>query len=118
MKLVMLTYLEGDEKCVERLLGELEVPMFSRLAVEGHERASSAGWYGSGSVAPYRSELIFVFVDEELAEEILQKVEACTGVEDPKHPIRAFALDVAAAAACGCTASGVTMVPKRPDEPR
>ena len=102
MKLVMLTYLEGDEKCVERLLTELEVPTFSRLPVEGHERAATAGWYGSGAVSPYRSEVIFVFADDGLAAAILDGVESCTGVEDPKHPIRAFALEVAGAAACGC----------------
>jgi len=108
MKLVMLTYLEGDEKCVERLLTALEVPTFSRLAVEGHERAASAGWYGSGAVAPYRSEVIFVFASDALAAAILDGVQACTGVEDPKHPIRAFALEVAGAAACGCDASTPT----------
>jgi hypothetical protein len=104
MKLIMLTYLEGDEKCVERLLTGLEVPMFSRLAVEGHERDGAAGWYGAGSVAPYRSEVIFVFASDALAETILESVRECTGVEDPKHPIRAFALEVESAAACGCEA--------------
>jgi len=104
MKLVILTYLEGDEKCVERLLTQLEVPTFSRLPVEGHERAAAVGWYGSGAVAPYRSEVIFVFAEDSLADAILDAVRECTGVEDPKHPIRAFAIDVQAAAACGCDA--------------
>jgi hypothetical protein len=104
MKLIMLTYLEGDEKCVERLLTKLDVPMFSRLAVEGHERAGAGGWYGAGSEAPYRSEVIFVFATDALAESILEGVTECTGVEDPKHPIRAFALAVENAAACGCEA--------------
>ena len=34
MKLVMLTYLEGDEKCVDRMLVELGVTSFTRMAVE------------------------------------------------------------------------------------
>ena len=36
MKLVMLAYLEGDEKCVDRMLAELDITTFSRLVVEGH----------------------------------------------------------------------------------
>ena len=69
MKLVMLAYLEGDEKCVDRLLADLDVTMFSRLGIEGHGPAGSGGWYGSG--APYRSGMILVFTEAEKAEAIL-----------------------------------------------
>jgi hypothetical protein len=100
MKLVILTYLEGDEKCVERLLDELDVRTFSQMPVEGHGPAGSGGWYGAG--APYRSGLILVFDDDEQATAILAGVQACTAVEDPSHPIRAFQLGVEDAAACGC----------------
>jgi hypothetical protein len=99
MKLVMLTFLEGDEKCVDRLLAELDIPTFSRLAVEGHGRTGSAGWYGSGT--PYRSEMILVFTEDEAARRILDGVQACSGVQDPKHPTRAYLLGVEDAAACG-----------------
>jgi hypothetical protein len=100
MKLVMLSYLEGDEKCVDRMLAQLDVVTFSRLQVEGHGPSGSAGWYGSG--APYRSEMILIFTEDETANAILAGVQACTAVEDPKHPIRAFLLGVEDAAACGC----------------
>lgn len=100
MKLVMLLYLEGDEKCVERLLADLEVTTFSRVGVEGHGPTGSKGWYGAG--APYRSEMILVFTGDEKANAILSGVQACSAVEDPKHPIRAFLLGVEGAAACGC----------------
>ena len=103
MKLVMLTYLEGDEKCVDRLLAELGVRTFSRLPVEGHGPSGSGGWYGSG--APYRSEMILIFAEDETARAVLAGVQACTAVEDPKHPIRAFLLGVEDAAACGCDRS-------------
>lgn len=100
MKLVMLAYLEGDEACVDRLLGELGVTAFSRVAVEGHGPSGSGGWYGSG--APYRSGMILVFTEDATAAAILAGVQACSAVEDPKHPIRAFLLGVEDAAACGC----------------
>lgn len=102
MKLVMLTYLEGDEKCVDGLLSELDVRSFSRLPVEGHGPAGSRGWYGSG--APYRSGMILVFAEDDAAAAIMTAVQACTAVEDPKHPIRAFLLGVEGTAACGCEA--------------
>ena len=100
MKLVMLAYLEGDEKCVDRLLADLDVATFSRVAIEGHGPAGSGGWYGSG--APYRSEMILVFTEGEKAEAILAGVQAGSAVQDPKHPIRAFQLGVEDVAACGC----------------
>jgi len=100
MKLVMLAYLEGDEKCVERMLADLDVATFSRVAIEGHGPAGSGGWYGSG--APYRSEMILVFTEDETAKAILAGVQACSAVQDPKHPIRAFQLGVEDVAACGC----------------
>jgi hypothetical protein len=101
MKMILLTYLEGDEECVERLLNELEVGVYSRLPMEGHGEGSTAGWYGE--TAPYRSGMIFSFVSEEAADRILAGVSACTGVEDPRHPIRAFELDVGRTASCGCS---------------
>jgi len=106
MKLVMLTYLEGDEKCVEDMLADLDVATFSRVAVEGHGPAGSGGWYGSG--APYRSEMILIFTEDETAGAILAGVQACSAVQDPKHPIRAFLLGVENAAACGCQPSAPT----------
>lgn len=103
MKLVMLTYLEEDEKCVERLLSELEVEAFSRLPVEGHGPAAAGGWYGAA--APFRSELTIIFTDDEAARRILDGVRVCTAIQDPKHPIRAFMVDVESATACGCARS-------------
>jgi hypothetical protein len=100
MKLVMLAYLKGDEKCVEGLLADLEVVTFSRVGVEGHGPTGLKGWYGAG--APYRSEMILVFTEDEKANAILAGVQACSAVEDPKHPIRAFLLGVEDAASCGC----------------
>ena len=100
MKLVMLAYLEDDAKCVDRLLEELEVTTFSRLAVEGHGPAAAGGWYGS--TAPFRSELTLVFTDPEGSRRIMTGVNACTGVQDPKHPIRAYLIDVEDVTACGC----------------
>jgi len=100
MKLVMLTYLEGDEKCVERFLAELDVTSFTRMTVEGHGPTGSEGWYGAG--APYRSEMVIIFAEDETAGRVLAGVERCTGVEDPGHPIRAFLLGVEDAVACKC----------------
>lgn len=100
MKLIVLTYLEGDEECVERLLRQVDVSAYSQMSIEGHAEGVPAGWYGES--APYRSRVVFAFVGDTTAERILTAVQACTGVEDPRHPIRAFELDVGRSAACGC----------------
>ena len=100
MKLIILTYLEGDEDCVETLLRELDVPKYSQISMEGHGNGSTAGWYGEA--APYRSRMVLSFMSEAQADRVLSGVRACTGVEDPRHPIRAFELDVSRTAACGC----------------
>lgn len=115
MKLVMLAYLEEDGKCVDRLLAELEVEAFSRFPVEGHGAAGTGGWYGSG--APYRSQLTLVFTDDSAARRILNGVQACTAIEDPNHPIRAFLLGVEDVAACTCERSNADPKPdKRPGD--
>jgi hypothetical protein len=100
MKMMLLTYLEGDEECVERLLRTLGVQMYSQISMEGHGTGSTAGWYGE--TAPYRSRMVFSFMSEAQATRVLDEVRSCTGVEDPRHPIRAFELDVTRTSACGC----------------
>ncbi len=100
MKMILLTYLEGDEECVERLLRKLKVAVYSEMSMEGRSAGPAVGWYGE--TAPFRSRLIFAFVSKEQSDQVMAAVRSCTGVEDPRHPIRAFELDVARTAACGC----------------
>lgn len=100
MKLVLLMYLEDDTACVERLLSETGITTYSRVSVEGHGPGGLGGWYAEA--APYRSGLIVIAADDESAGRLLEGVRLCTGVEDPRHPIRAYALNVDTAAACGC----------------
>lgn len=100
MKLVILMYLETDEKCVERLIVDQKIPVFSRLPVEGVTAGTAAGWYGRS--APYRSSMIMTFLDEGAAERLLAAVTACRDIEDPQHPIRAMQLDVERTAVCEC----------------
>lgn len=103
MKLVLMMYLEGDEACVERLLREQEVALYSRLPIEG-VGPGARGWYGE--VAPYASRMIMAIVEEETASRLLDAVAGCRGVEDPSHPIRAAMVDVERTAACLCEATG------------
>jgi len=35
MKLVVVMHLEGDEECVPRPLSDLDVPVYSRIPLEG-----------------------------------------------------------------------------------
>jgi hypothetical protein len=92
MKLAILMYLKGDERCVDRLLKQIDLQTFSRLPVEGHRAGPAGGWYGE--TAPYQSELLMSVLPEDQAERLAQAVKSCTGVEDPQHPIRAAILDV------------------------
>ncbi|UCC71776.1 MAG: hypothetical protein JSV86_15575 [Gemmatimonadota bacterium] len=92
MKLVLLMYLKDDEKCVNRLLGQQAVLAFSRLSVEGHGPGSAAGW--SGEIQPYESQVIMTVLPDDQADSLVGAVSECTGVEDPRHPIRAALLDV------------------------
>ena len=103
MKLVILVYLETDEKCVERLIADQRVPVFTRLPVEGVAAGAASGWYGTA--APYRSGMIMTFLDEVAAQQLLAAVNACRDTEDPRHPIRAMQLNVEATAVCECSTS-------------
>ncbi len=92
MKLAILMYLKGDEKCVDNLLKQIDIQSFSRLPVEGHRPGPAGGWYGE--TAPYQSELLMSILQEDQAARLTQAVATCTGVEDPQHPIRVATLDV------------------------
>lgn len=98
MKLVLLMYLEGDERCVNRLLSEQQIAAFSRLPVEGHGPGSATGW--TGAIQPYHSQIVMSILPDEQAARLLEAVAACTGVEDPRHPLKAATLDVEAFACC------------------
>lgn len=104
MKLVILMYLETDRKCVERLVAEQKVPVFTRLPVEGVAAGKPGGWYGTA--APYRSEMIMAFLEGAAATQLLAAVNACRDMEDPRHPIRAMQLNVEATAVCECATDG------------
>ena len=92
MKLVYLMYLADDESCVNRLLSDHEVTAFSRLPVEGHGPGSAVGW--SGEIQPYQSQVVMTVLPDEKAAALMEAVGSCSGVEDPRHPIRAVQMTV------------------------
>ncbi len=91
MKLVVLLYLEDDDAVVARLLREHGASTWSRTPLEGHG-AGLPGWLGT--VAPYRSRMIFTLVDAERARALLAAVEVMDGLADPRNPVHALQLDV------------------------
>jgi hypothetical protein len=99
MRLVLLMYLEEDEKCVDRLLEEQGVEAFSRLPVEGHGPGEK-GW--RGEVPAFRSRMVMAVVPEVTASRLLEAVEECRGMVDPAHPVRAVQVAVERTAACLC----------------
>ena len=103
MKLVILMFLRDDEACVERLLADSGVPVYSRMEMEGVStaaRTAAASW--SGENIPYSSEMIVAVVPDGVAETLLRSVAECRGVQDPQHPIRALQLPVERETACRC----------------
>jgi hypothetical protein len=100
VKLVILMYLRADTDCVDRLLSESQVPVYSRLEMEGIAKAAGGGWYGES--APFSSEMIVAVVPDGIAASLLEAVAECKGVQDPGHPIRALQLLVERETACGC----------------
>jgi len=98
--MVVLMYLKEDEACVDRLLAESRVPVYSRLDVEGITPGAAPGWYGES--APYASEMIVAIVADDVAVALLEAVSECRGVQDPRHPIRALQLPVERETACQC----------------
>ena len=103
MKLVILMYLRDDEACVERLLADSGVPVYSRMEMEGVSTlagAAATSWYGES--IPYSSEMIIAVVPDEIAGTLLRAVAGCRDVQDPQHPIRALQLPVERETSCRC----------------
>ncbi len=104
MKLVLLLYLEEDEACVERLLRELDVALYSRLGIEGLGGAPGA-WYGEP--LPYDSRLVFAILPEDRAAALVEAVAKGSGALDARrHPVRAYQLPIEAASACQANNAG------------
>lgn len=99
MKMVLLMYLEEDRGCVEGLLADHRVPVFSEMEVEGHRPGTGPGWYGK--TAPYASSMVVAVVPDDRADDLLSAVAACTGLEDARHPIHAYQLGVERSEATG-----------------
>lgn len=99
MKLVLLMYLDEDRDCVERLLEDHEVPVFTEMDARGHRPGQGPGWYGEA--APYASSMVVAVLPDGRAEELLSAVEECRGLEDASHPVHAFQLGVERSAATG-----------------
>lgn len=97
MKMVMLMYLEEDRPCVERIVSEAGVTVFSRLAVEGRG-PGAAGWLGE--VPSYASELVVAVVADGEAAALLRAVEDQGTCEDARHPVRAIQVPVEETAVC------------------
>lgn len=98
MKLVILMYLEEDEGCVQELLHESDVPVFSRLSMEGIGPGAPS-WYGGPT--PYESRMAFTIVSDERAADVLAAVGTARGCLDERHPVRAIQLAIEDTAACG-----------------
>ena len=106
MKLVLLMYLEDDDRGVIELLERHGVVAYSRLPVEGHG-SGMRGWYGE--VAPFRSRLLFTLVPADKAAELLDEVQGCTSCKDPTHPVRAMLVDVERAVTSGTRSISETL---------
>lgn len=92
MKMILILFLEDDADRVRSLLEEHDVAAYSELPLEGHGEGRPVGWYGE--VSPYRSRMAFTLVPGPRARELLAAVRACTGCQDPDHPIHALQLGV------------------------
>lgn len=104
MKLVLLMYLEDDAECVSRLLKNVHIEAFSGLPVEGHVPGATGGWYGT--TAPYHSRMIVSVLPDDQARLLVEAVGECTGVKDPRHPIRAVMMNVEAFSCCDSPETG------------
>lgn len=91
MKLIALMFLEEDRSVVEEVLTGAGVRAYSRLPLEGHGEGKP-GWYGE--IAPYDSEMIFALVPNEEAGAVLDTVEGLKRVQNARHPIHAFRVNV------------------------
>lgn len=98
MKLLVLLYLEDDDRTVLSLLRAHGVVAWSRLSVEGHG-PGTPGWFAE--VAPYRSRMILTLVPEGQAGELMDAVRGCAECQDPAHPVHAMQVGVEAVARSG-----------------
>lgn len=101
MKLVMLLYLEEDEGCVTDFAREVDVPVMTRVSVEGTEvAAATPGWY-RGLPVTHASRMAIAILPGREAGQLMAAVAGGGGaLAARRHPVHAFQLPIEAAATC------------------
>ena len=97
MKLIAIFSIEELGGEVAQLFKDCQIPVFSELGVKGFKLSEGAGdagnWFGSHS-QPVYSVLNFAFVDDSLAEGLLQSIEVINAGNKNGRPIHAVQLNV------------------------
>ena len=97
MKLIAIFSIEELREEIARLLKDCQIPAFSELKVKGFKLSEVVGeagnWFGSHS-QPVYSVLNFAFVEDHLAEGLLERIRNINTGNKNGRPIHAVQLNV------------------------
>ena len=97
MKLIVVMGIEEYADHLRKLFTEHKVPVYSEAPIQGfklqREQNEQDDWFVHRHVTIY-SHLIFAFVDEQKAAELLSAIENYSKENKLNNPIRAFQLGV------------------------
>lgn len=97
MKLVVILSDATYSEDVEKICAEHRVAVFSEVEIQGFrlqdQAAELRSWFGGSHAAVY-SKLMFAFVAEEKASELLNAVDKYNRTESVVSPVRAFQMHV------------------------
>lgn len=96
MKLIGLMSLIQYKDRVRKLFEKHEVQIYSEIEIVGHtsDTIKQYGWWSFDKEVPRYSTLYFAVVPKEKADGIMQDIHCVSDECDPKHPLRAFQIDV------------------------
>ncbi len=97
MKLIVVMAIEEYTEHLRKIFSEHKVPVYSEAPIQGYklhqEQHEKDDWFVHRHVAIY-SHLLFAFVNEEKAQELLSAIDLYSKANKLNNPIRAFQLGV------------------------
>ncbi len=97
MKLLIITSIDEYKKDICKLFKESNIEIYSTMDIEGHKLLSHKNnqdnWF-SDHRETYKSKLHFSFTSENLADNILKKIENYNKEKAYQNPVKAVVLDI------------------------
>ena len=96
MKLIALLSLGHETKALSKLFDKVKLPVYSEMEIKGFRKNTieeAPAWFATKAL-PAFSNMHFVFIEDEQADQLMETIAAFNSAEAGNRPIHAFQMGV------------------------